>query len=52
MNRLLAKTGSVQGVKILEFFSRQGPGNPIERLKTGLGPTIGSARPFKKFSKN
>src|SRR5204863_45657 len=52
MTRFAPKTGFVQGVKILEFFSRQRPRNPIERLKTGLEPTVGSGRPFKKFSKN
>src|SRR5437773_4875555 len=51
MTRFAPQNRVRSGAKILEFFSRQRPGNPIERLKTGLQPTIGSVRPFKKSFK-
>jgi hypothetical protein len=53
---LEAEKAPVLGPKILEFFSRQPPRNPIERPKTGTGPDNGVGSPvqknFKKLKKN
>jgi len=56
MTRFAPQNRVHSGVKILEFFSRQRPGNPIERLKTGLEADNWLGLPvqniFKKLKKN